>query len=160
MKNAIKKMIVNAIFTEEQRNVILKALDYSEFRYQKRGNYDAAVLVGITKSHIKPFFKVGKKEEKVENRIDVQKLIHATAAITGAYVLQKMKEFFHREEEPEVEIHRVDMNECETCEKKDDCFVYNKIVQEIKKIEEEKEPKAPVAEQHETEAMSAEEEAE
>ena len=67
MKNLIKRILVNMIFTAEERNVMIDALDYSEWKCRRSGNTDKALLIGIVKSHIQGFFRKG-AEKVAENR--------------------------------------------------------------------------------------------
>lgn len=133
MKNAIKRMLVKMVFTAEERNMIMRALDYSEYKYKKHGNYDKALHVGIVKSHIKRVIQV-QKPENVEKGVtlnNVEKIIHRTAAITGAYVVNKFRDMFKEcDNEPETEVHvqRINPDECAECEHKEKCFVYNVIL--------------------------------
>jgi hypothetical protein len=157
MKNFIKMLLVNLIFTVKERTVILKSLNYSELKYQRHGRYDDALSVGIVKFHLKKFFRVGKpckkKEEKCECmsqnqvEIDVRKLIQRTAAITGAYVLNKFREYVdecedtptqHEDKKPEIEVYEIDGDECVRCEKRDKCFIYNVVRKKILELEAER----------------------
>lgn len=157
MKNFIKMLLVNLIFTIEERTVILKALNYSELKYQRHGRYDDALLVGIVKSHLKKFFRVGKPCKKKECgcecmsqnqvEIDVRKIIQRTAAITGAYVLNKFREYVdecedtptqHEDRKPDIEVYEIDGDECAKCEQRDKCFIYNVVRKRIMELEAER----------------------
>lgn len=186
MKNFIKMLFVNLIFTVEERTVILKALNYSELKYQRHGRYDDALLVGIVKSNLKKFFRVGKPCKKKECEcecmsknqveIDVRKIIQRTAAITGAYVLNKFREYVdecedtptqHEDTKPEIEVYEIDCDECVKCEQRDKCFIYNVVRKRIMKLEaerqkEQKEKKevSESEEVHEEQAQEATQESE
>ena len=121
MKNLIKRILVNMIFTAEERNVMIDALDYSEWKCRRRGNTDKALLIGIVKSHIQGFFKKG-AEKVVENRNEIEKenymtkkevkkLIIRTAALTSVFIMDKI-----RKEVMEI----MNIEECGECEKKND----------------------------------------
>lgn len=138
MKNLIKRFLVNIIFTAEERNVMIDALDYSEWKCRRRGNTDKALLIGIVKSQIQGFFKKG-AEKVVENRNEIEKedyitkkevkkLIIRTAALTSVFIMDKIRkevmEIMNIEEdepkEMEVHVHKYDAEECGECEKKND----------------------------------------
>lgn len=72
MKNAIKKMLVKMIFTAEERNMIMKALDYSELKYKRHGRYDDALLVGIVKSHLKKFLCEDTPTQHEDRKPDIE----------------------------------------------------------------------------------------
>lgn len=142
MKNAIKRMLVKMIFTAEERNMIMNALEYSEYKYKQHGNYDKALHVGIVKSHIKRVIQV-QKPENVEKGVtlnDVEKIIHRTAAITGAYIVNKFRDIFKGcNNEPETEVHVqriINPDDCEKCEHKEKCFVYNVILKHKAQLKE------------------------
>ena len=117
MKNLIKRILVNMIFTAEERNVMIDALDYSEWKCRRRGNTDKALLIGIVKSHIQGFFKKGaekvvEKENEIEKedymtKKEVKKLIIRTAV----FIMDKI-----RKEVMEI----MNIEECGECEKKND----------------------------------------
>ena len=121
MKNLIKRILVNMIFTAEERNVMIDALDYSEWKCRRSGNTDKALLIGIVKSHIQGFFRKGaEKVMEKENEIkkedymtkkEVKKLIIKTAALTSVFIMDKI-----RKEVMEI----MDIEECSECEKKND----------------------------------------
>lgn len=101
MKNLIKRILVNMIFTTEERNVMINALDYSEWKCRRRGDTDRALLIGIVKSHIQGFFKKGvekvvekgneiEKEDYLTKR-EVKKLIIKTAALTSVFIIDKIR---------------------------------------------------------------------
>ena len=101
MKNLIKRILVNMIFTAEERNVMINALDYSEWKCRRKGNTDKALLIGIVKSHIQGFFKKGaekvvEKENEIEKddyitKREVKKLIIKTAALTSVFIIDKIR---------------------------------------------------------------------
>ena len=121
MKNLIKRFLVNIIFTSEERNVMIDALDYSEWKCRRRGNTDKALLIGIVKSHIQGFFKKGaekvvEKENEIEKenymtKKEVKKLIIRTAALTSVLIMDKI-----RKEVMEI----MNIEECGECEKRGD----------------------------------------
>ena len=121
MKNLIKRILVNIIFTAEERNVMIDALDYSEWKCRRRGNTDKALLIGIVKSQIQGFFKKD-AEKVVENRNEIEKeeymtkkevkkLIIRTAALTSVLIMDKI-----RKEVVEI----MNIEEYGECEKKND----------------------------------------
>ena len=107
MKNLIKRFLVNIIFTTEERNVMIDALDYSEWKCRRRGNTDKALLIGIVKSHIQGFFKKGaekvvEKENEIEKeeymtKKEVKKLIIRTAALTSVFIMDKIRKDLWRQ---------------------------------------------------------------
>lgn len=165
MKNFIKRILVNMIFTAEERNAIINALDYSELRYRRRGNTERALMIGNVKSRIQGFFK--KSEKSVNNneknnkfseqsnflsKEDALKLITKTAAMTAIFVIEEihqeiMEAMDNKDSEPEdngeevlVHFQRYDDEKCSECEKKEKCFLYNHIhkMENNEKLEDEK----------------------
>ena len=117
MKNLIKRILVNMIFTAEERNVMIDALDYSEWKCRRSGNTDKALLIGIVKSHIQGFFRKG-AEKVAENRNEIEKenymtkkevkkLIIRTAVLTSVFIMEKI-----RKEVMEI----MNIEECGECE--------------------------------------------
>ena len=153
MKNFIKRILVAILFTIEERNVIMHSLEYSKMRYEKRGSTHSAVKVGMVIEKMfgwfgKPCDKCGGKNVKCmsqnEVEINIGKLIQRTAAITGAYTLQKFIEHVNYKDTPaqhveEVHLHEVNPEKCAECEQKEHCLIYklNSNRKPLKKDEEE-----------------------
>ena len=50
---AIKKLLVKAIFNKRQRNAIMHAIEYSEYKYKQHGKVDQAVHVAVVKEELR-----------------------------------------------------------------------------------------------------------
>ena len=143
----IKRFIFNRLFNKRQRRIIWQALLYSEYRYERRGNVDAAARV---KTVINETIKVaGVKQEKFyESEVAeiVKREVTAVAEdakkkIENAYnegkkagINQAISEMEKKAEQEKQDVGtkiivgfakpiEVDLEKCEDCEHKDDCAV-------------------------------------
>ena len=143
----IKRFIFNRLFNKRQRRIIWQALLYSEYRYERRGNVDAAARV---KTVINETIKVaGVKQEKFyESEVAeiVKREVTAVAEdakkkIENAYnegkkagitqVISEIEKKAGQEKQDDVKKIvvslfkpiEIDLEKCEDCEHKDDCAV-------------------------------------
>ena len=131
--NVIKRLALKAIFTKEQRAVIWNALQYSFYRYDKRGDTKRAIRVGKVIDSVDSVFHDNCKkysEREVANIID--DTIKAVCE-----VLKERKAAKKSGECVEVRLMPgavLDREKCEKCEHKDKCQVRHFV------FDEEKEP--------------------
>ena len=80
MKKFIKKILFNLLFTKKQKEVIFKAIVYSEYKYRQRGNVDMAVNVHIVFDELSPF--LGLKQTYTREEVDaiVDRLMYERSA--------------------------------------------------------------------------------
>lgn len=64
----IKKILFNLLFTKKQKEVLLKAIVYSEYKYRQRGNVDMAVNVHIVFNELSSF--LGLKQTYTREEVD------------------------------------------------------------------------------------------
>lgn len=55
MKKFIKKILFNLLLTKKQKEVLFKAIVYSEYKYRQRGNVNMAVNVHVVFDELSPF---------------------------------------------------------------------------------------------------------
>lgn len=129
--NVIKRLALKAIFTKEQRAVIWNALQYSFYRYDKRGDTKRAIRVGKVIDSVDSVFHDNRKkysEREVANIIDD----------TIKAVCEVLKERKAAKKSGEcVEVHLMpgavlDREKCEKCEHKDKCQVRHFVFDEEK----------------------------
>lgn len=68
MKKFIKKILFNLLLTKKQKEVIFKAIVYSEYKYRQRGNVDMAVNVHVVFDELSPF--LGLKQTYTREEVD------------------------------------------------------------------------------------------
>ena len=68
MKKFIKKILFNLLLTKKQKEVLFKAIVYSEYKYRQRGNVDMAVNVHIVFDELSPF--LGLKQTYTREEVD------------------------------------------------------------------------------------------
>ena len=68
MKKFIKKILFNLLLTKKQKEVIFKAIVYSEYKYRQRGNVNMAVNVHIVFDELSPF--LGLKQTYTREEVD------------------------------------------------------------------------------------------
>ena len=80
MKKFIKKILFNLLLTEKQKEVIFKAIVYSEYKYRQRGNVNMAVNVHIVFDELSPF--LGLKQTYTREEVDaiVDRLMYERSA--------------------------------------------------------------------------------
>ena len=129
--NVIKRLALRVIFTKEQRAVIWNALQYSFYRYDKRGDTKRAIRVGKVIDSVDFVFHDNNKkysEREVANIIDD----------TIKAVCEVLKERKAAKKSGEcVEVHLMpgavlDREKCEKCEHKDKCQVRHFVFDEEK----------------------------
>lgn len=129
--NVIKRLALKAIFTKEQRAVIWNALQYSFYRYDKRGDTKRAIRVGKVIDSVDSVFHDNRKkysEREVANIIDD----------TIKAVCEVLKERKAAKKDGGcVEVHLMpgavlDREKCEKCEHKDKCQVRHFVFDEEK----------------------------
>lgn len=132
--NVIKRLALKAIFTKEQRAVIWNALQYSFYRYDKRGDTKRAIRVGKVIDSVDCVFHDNHKkysEREVANIIDD----------TIKAVCEVLKERKAAKKDGGcVEVHLMpgavlDREKCEKCEHKDKCQVRRFVFDEEKEQE-------------------------
>ena len=132
--NVIKRFALKAIFTKEQRAVIWNALQYSFYRYDKRGDTKRAIRVGKVIDSVDSVFHDNRKkysEREVANIIDD----------TIKAVCEVLKERKAAKKDGGcVEVHLMpgavlDREKCEKCEHKDECQVRRFVFDEEKEQE-------------------------
>lgn len=76
----IKKILFNLLFTKKQKEVLLKAIVYSEYKYRQRGNVDMAVNVHIVFNELSSF--LGLKQTYTREEVDaiVERLMDERSA--------------------------------------------------------------------------------
>ena len=132
--NVIKRLALRVIFTKEQRAVIWNALQYSFYRYDKRGDTKRAIRVGKVIDSVDSVFHDNRKkysEREVANIIDD----------TIKAVCEVLKERKAAKKSGEcVEVHLMpgavlDREKCEKCEHKDECQVRHLVFDEEQETE-------------------------
>lgn len=68
MKKFIKKILFNLLLKKKQKEVILKAIVYSEYKYRQRGNVDMAVNVRVVFDELSTF--LGLKQTYTREEVD------------------------------------------------------------------------------------------
>lgn len=68
MKKFIKKILFNLLLTKKQKEVIFKAIVYSEYKYRQRGNVNMAVNVHVVFDELSPF--LGLKQTYTREEVD------------------------------------------------------------------------------------------
>lgn len=132
--NVIKRLALKAIFTKEQRAVIWNALQYSFYRYDKRGDTKRAIRVGKVIDSVDSVFYDNRKkysEREVANIID--------DTIKAVFEVLKERKAAKKDGGC-VEVHLMpgavlDREKCEKCEHKDKCQVRRFVFDEEKEQE-------------------------
>ena len=132
--NVIKRLALKAIFTKEQRAVIWNALQYSFYRYDKRGDTKRAIRVGKVIDSVDSVFHDNRKkysEREVANIID--DTIKAVCEVLNERKAEK-------KDVGCVEVHLMpgavlDREKCEKCEHKDECQVRHLVFDEEQETE-------------------------
>ena len=132
--NVIKRLALKAIFTKEQRAVIWNALQYSFYRYDKRGDTKRAIRVGKVIDSVDSVFHDNCKkysEREVANIID--DTIKAVCEVLNERKAEK-------KDGGCVEVHLMpgavlDREKCEKCEHKDECQVRHLVFDEEQETE-------------------------
>ena len=113
--NVIKRLALKAIFTKEQRAVIWNALQYSFYRYDKRGDTKRAIRVGKVIDSVDSVFHDNRK--KYSER-EVANIVKGTIDDTIKAVCEVLKE-----------------HKAEKCEHKDECQVRHLVFDEEQETE-------------------------
>ena len=135
--NTIKRLALRAIFTREQRVVIWNALQYSFYRYDKRGNVKRAIRVGRVIDDVDSVFHDNRKKYTEREVVEIVKgAIHDTLESVSEIV----KECKAKKDGTCVEVHLMpgavlDREKCNKCEHKDECEVNHFVFDEDKETE-------------------------
>lgn len=80
MKKFIKKILFNLLLTKKQKEVLFKAIVYSEYKYRQRGNVNMAVNVHVVFDELSPF--LGLKHTYTREEVDaiVDRLMYERSA--------------------------------------------------------------------------------
>lgn len=133
--NVIKRLALRVIFTKEQRAVIWNALQYSFYRYDKRGDTKRAIRVGKVIDSVDSVFHDNRK--KYSER-EVANIVKGTIDDTIKAVCEVLKERKAAKKDGGcVEVHLMpgavlDREKCEKCEHKDKCQVRHFVFDEEK----------------------------
>lgn len=132
--NVIKRLALKAIFTKEQRAVIWNALQYSFYRYDKRGDTKRAIRVGKVIDSVDSVFHDNRKKY---SECEVANIIDDTIKAV-CEVLKERKAA--KKDGGCVEVHLMpgavlDREKCEKCEHKDKCQVRRFVFDEEKEQE-------------------------
>ena len=92
MKKFIKKILFNLLLTEKQKEVIFKAIVYSEYKYRQRGNVNMAVNVHIVFDELSPF--LGLKQTYTKEEMDV--IINRLMDERSANESKKLKDAYNK----------------------------------------------------------------
>lgn len=145
---AIKKLLVKAIFNERQRNTIMHAIEYSEYKYKKCGNVDQAVRVAVVKEELKDILSVKPAAPKTYSDTDVNNIVsgailHTLDSITTMFknvLKQNGVKGVHVELKPGMVLDRA---KCEACEHKDECELKKQVFNEKESDDENETAKEP-----------------
>lgn len=145
---AIKKLLVKAIFNERQRNTIMHAIEYSEYKYKQHGKVDQAVLVAVVKEEVKDIFSVKPTAPKTYSETEVNNIVsgvilHTLDSITTMFknvLKQHGVEGVHVELKPGMVLDRA---KCEACEHKDECELKKQVFDEEESGDENETAKEP-----------------
>lgn len=145
---AIKKLLVKAIFNERQRNTIMHAIEYSEYKYKKHGKVDQAVRVGVVKEEVKDIFSVKPATPKIYSETEVNNVVsgailHTLDSVTTVFkniLKQRGVEGVYVELKPGVVLDRA---KCEACEHKDECELKKQVFDEEESGDENETAKEP-----------------
>ena len=135
--NVIMRLALKAIFTKEQRVVIWNALQYSFYRYDKRGDTKRAIRVGKVIDSVDSVFHDNRKKYSEREVANIGK---GTIDDTSKAVCEVLNERKAENKDGRcVEVHLMpgavlDREKCEKCEHKDKCQVRHFV------FDEEKEP--------------------
>lgn len=132
---AIKKLLVKAIFNERQRNMIMHAIEYSEYKYKQHGKVDQAVRVAVVKEELKDILSVKPAAPKTYSETEVNNIVsgailHTLDSITTMFkdvLKQNGVEGVHAELKPGMVLDRA---KCEACEHKDECELKKQVFDE------------------------------
>lgn len=80
MKKFIKKILFNLLLTKKQKEVLFKAIVYSEYKYRQRGNVDMAVNVHIVFDELSPFLGLKQTYTREEADAIVDRLMDERSA--------------------------------------------------------------------------------
>ena len=145
---AIKKLLVKAIFNERQRNTIMRAIEYSEYKYKQHGKVDQAVRVAVVKEELKDILSVKPAAPKTYSETEVNNIVsgailHTLDSITAMFknvLKQHGVEVVHVEMKPGMVLDRA---KCEACEHKDECELKKQVFDEEESGDENETAKEP-----------------
>ena len=135
---AIKKLLVKAIFNKRQRNVIMRAIEYSEYKYKQHGKVDQAVCVAVVKEELKDILSVKPAAPKTYSETEVNNITSGAILYALDYIIamfkfalkQNVVDAWHVELKPGMIIDRA---KCEECEHKDECEIKKQVFDDEEK---------------------------
>ena len=135
---AIKKLLVKAIFNKRQRNAIMHAIEYSEYKYKQHGKVDQAVHVAVVKEELKDILSVKPAAPKTYSETEVNNItsgaiLYALDSILAMFkfaLKQNVVDGVHVELKPGMIIDRA---KCEECEHKDECEIKKQVFDDEEK---------------------------
>lgn len=155
----IKRFIYNRLFNKRQREVIWKAVLYSEYKYKQRGNVNGAAAVRTT---INEVYKTAATKQPMFSASQVHEIVQAEVAaarsdmddkMKKAYVAgrkegfkqalsqadklidEKISNYFGKKDAGECENDKlkegveIDLEKCEKCTHKDECILRAAILE-------------------------------
>lgn len=155
----IKRFIYNRLFNKRQREAIWKAVLYSEYKYKQRGNVNGAAAVRTVINEVyktaatkQPMFSASQVHEIVQAEVaaarsdmdDKMKNAYVAGRKEGfkqalsqadKLIDEKMADYFGKKESGDCRKGRlregveIDLEKCEKCSHKDDCFIRAAILE-------------------------------
>lgn len=127
----MKKLLVKMLFNQYQRAILWQALQFSNYTYERRGMRSGAVATRKVMNEVAPLLA---PEPKPLTREDVE-----------AVVRDVIKEFINKNEATDVRnenildnllkrAEKVDPKECETCDKRDKCVLFNVVIAPVMEL--------------------------
>lgn len=139
MKN-VKRFILSLILSKNERVVIWNSLWFSNHTYRRRGNVDGAASVQVVMNRLEKIIGVTKQTfTHGEVRKIVKDVIKEAAKQQNTVIGKVAEEYFEKGVhaaqrqfiDDQVESHGaiIDLDDCEKCESKGDCVIYNAITE-------------------------------
>lgn len=132
---SIKKLLVKAIFNQRQRNTIMHAIEYSEYKYKQHGKIDQAVSVGVVKEELNDILGVKPAAPKTYSENEVGVIVSMAIIRTIDSITAMFKNALKRNEAECVCVELkpgmlIDRAKCEVCEHKDECEIKKQVFNE------------------------------
>lgn len=132
---SIKKLLVKAIFNKRQRNTIMHAIEYSEYKYKQHGKVDQAVSVGVVKEELKNILGVKPAAPKTYSESEMGVIVSTAIIRTIDSITAMFKNALKRNEVECVCVELkpgmlIDRAKCEVCEHKDECEIKKQVFNE------------------------------
>ena len=135
----MKKLLVKLLFNQYQRAILWQALQFSNHTYERRGMRSGAVATRKVMNEVAPLLA---PDPKPLTREDVE-----------AVVRDVIKEFIDKNEATDVRnenivdklLHNaetIDPKECESCDKRDKCVLFNVVIAPVMELIAEQEKSA------------------